>query len=248
MSELNVTSLFHRYLERQTQAVRAGLALPDLGDALPHDLTPVQPIDAQLAWNDAQLAATALGLPTAGRPPAEWALLVNSMEPALVVLCALGNYPQQVRHVQALLAGAALTMPSPLQASDQPELLAWAERAEGDGARLLAAGVLRLAGQQAPAAALLARPVAAPWETVRSNERAALAWYQGDQEQALALWQALPRSAPVAFNLGLASLVRGQHERARTHLKQASTWLPESNAWHHLAELYSILASQNANE
>jgi tetratricopeptide (TPR) repeat protein len=244
MSDLNVTSLFTRYLERQTGAVREGLALPDLGDALPHDLTPVQPIDPQLAWNDALLAATALGNRAIATPPADWAVLVNSLEPAVVVAFALGNYPQQVRHVNALLAGAAIQAPVSPATGDRPELTAWANRVEGEGACLLAAGILRLAGQFTEAARLLARPVSAEWELVRMNERAALAWHQGQIDTALAIWQVMPVSAPVAFNLGLSHLVRGEHAAALPHLKQAATLLPESSPWHHLAELYAILASR----
>jgi hypothetical protein len=245
MSDLNVTSLFTRYLERQTGAVREGLALPDLGDALPHDLTPVQPIDPQLAWNDALLAASALRSRAACTPPTEWGMLVNQLEPAVVVAFALGNYPQQVRHVNALLAGTPLKVPSNSTTTERPELVAWATGIDGEGPRLLAAGVLRLSGHHAEAARLLSQPVSTEWETVRMNERAALAWHQGQIVDALAIWQAMPMSAPVAFNLGLSHLVQGNHVVALPYFKQAATLLPERNAWHHLAELYAILASRS---
>ncbi|MFQ3651895.1 MAG: hypothetical protein SNJ75_16345, partial [Gemmataceae bacterium] len=166
------------------------------------------------------------------------------LEPAVAVVCALGNYPQQVRQVNALLAGAALQWQAASNCTDRPELVAWAKTVQGDGARLLAAGILRLAGQLTAASELLAQPVAASWISVRNNELASLAWQQGDLESAQAVWQSLPSSAPVAFNLGLSFLVGGELAKAMSHFKQAAAQLPESNAWHHLAELYAIVASQ----
>jgi tetratricopeptide (TPR) repeat protein len=243
MNNLNVTNLFTRYLERQTGAAREGLALPDLGDATPHDLTPVQPIDPQLAWNDAQLAGQLLGPGGSYAAPAEWPTLVNVQEPAMAVAFALGNYPQQVRHLNALLAGAPISLASDLNGPNQPDLIEWAEQCDDeDGPRLMAAGVLRLARHYQAAARLLAEPVDPEWEMVRLNEQAALAWHQGQSEQAIALWRALPPSAPVAFNLGLALLVADQPAAAIQPLKEAAGLLPETSAWHHLASLYRTLA------
>ncbi|MGV2388611.1 MAG UNVERIFIED_CONTAM: hypothetical protein LVR29_10815 [Microcystis novacekii LVE1205-3] len=53
MNELNLNDLFTQYLDQRTAAAaRDGRGYPDLGDAVPHDLTPVQPIDPRLAWEN----------------------------------------------------------------------------------------------------------------------------------------------------------------------------------------------------
>jgi tetratricopeptide (TPR) repeat protein len=243
MNELNVHDLFARYLDRQTAAARDGLGFPDLGDATPHDMTPVQPIDPRLAWDDATAAGRLLGPATAFTAPADWPALANQQEPAVAVAFALGNYPQQVRHIHALLTGTPLAVRQGGEAPARPDLIAWANARPDDAGRLLAAGVLRLARQFDAAAELLAARVAPEWETVRLNELAALAWHRGEADAALELWRKLPPSAPVSFNVGLALLFSGQAAEAAPHLRRAADGLPESSPWHHLAGLYLALAS-----
>lgn len=243
MNELNVHDLFTRYLNRQSAAAREGLGFPDLGDATPHDMTPVQPIDPRLAWDDATAAAQLLGPATTFHTPDGWATLVNQQEPAVAVAFALGNYPQQVRHIHALLTGAPLAVRQGGEAPARPDLVAWANSRPDEADRLLAAGVLRLARQFDAAAGLLAAAVRPEWEAVRLNELAALAWHRGDADTALTLWHTLPPSAPVSFNIGMALLFSGRSAEAAPHLRQAADGLPESSPWHHLAGLYLALAS-----
>lgn len=242
MNELNLNDLFTQYLDQRTAAARDGLGYPDLGDAVPHDLTPVQPIDPRLAWENAGAAARLLGPATVFTPPGEWATLVNQQEPVVAVAFALGNYPQQVRHIHTLLGGVPSATRQNCEAPAKPDLVAWAGSRPDDATRLVAAGVLRLARQFDAAADLLTRRVATEWENVRLNEWAALAWHRGETDAALSVWRKLSPSAVVLFNLGMAQLFAGNSAEAASHLRQAASQLPESTAWHHLAGLYLALA------
>ncbi len=236
---LTVQELFGRYLGEQTAAHAEGLGHPETdGDAGPHDTVPVQPADPKLAWTD---AAAALGI--TAEAPAEWSALVTQATPAVSLAFALGNYPQQVRHVAALL----MSDPAGLRedaspGAERPALTTWAAKQSGAG-RLLAAGVLRQARLFAEAAKLLDGPLPAELEAVRGNERAALLWHRGERTAALAAWKALPDSTPVLFNRGMALLFTGHAAEAAVALAEAQAKLPETSAWHHLAGLYLAMAS-----
>jgi hypothetical protein len=60
------------------------------------------------------------------------------------------------------------------------------------------------------------------------------------------LWQAQEASVPVLFNRGMAALFLGRAAQAREPLTQAVAGLPETSAWHHLAQLYLALATARA--
>src|SRR5439155_15780770 len=108
-----------------------------------------QPVDPQLAWNDA-LTAVRLARPgtklDAAVPP-EWPMLVNRQEPAVALPFCLGNFPQMVRHLQPLLAGepAALRQ-GPREPLNVAGLESWAAQQTQPLSRLMAAAALRLAG------------------------------------------------------------------------------------------------------
>jgi hypothetical protein len=80
------------------------------------------------------------------------------------------------------------------------------------------------------------------WHAALANEEAALAWHRGDCDRAAELWAKLPQSAPACFNRGMSALFRDDAARARAELTQAVSFLPEDDAWHHLARLYLALA------
>jgi tetratricopeptide (TPR) repeat protein len=248
-----LADLFAQYLERQTRAQAAGLALPEAAGLVePYDASPVRPVDPQLAWEDARavLAHFPDTPPAPDEVPADWAAVVVAQEPAVDLAFCLGNFPQMVRHLQPLLAAgevAALRRPGPGRPLPVPALLDTGPPARHDPApALLAAGVLRLARHFDEAEELLGalsrEDLAAPWQAVRDNEEAALAWHRGQGEQALVLWEQQAESVPVLFNRGVANLFLGQSDRARTPLARAADVLPESSAWHHLARLYLALA------
>jgi hypothetical protein len=79
-----------------------------------------------------------------------------------------------------------------------------------------------------------------------ANEEAALKWSRGEEEEAIQLWKAQPATAPVQFNLGMASLFRDQSAGARRALSDAANAIPEGSGWHHLAKLYSALAEMRS--
>jgi tetratricopeptide (TPR) repeat protein len=244
---MSVAELFEKCLHRQMDAHTQGLGYAEpSGDAVPHEAVPVQPVDPVLAWKDAVAAAKLLNpsAQTKWTVPQEWSMLVAQQEPAVALAFCLGNYPQLVRNLHPLLTSepAALRDMS-AHSVHLPGLSAWASQSHDGAHRLLAAGILRLAGQFDHAAALLAEPVADDWQAVHANEVAALDWHRGEAEKALELWQQAPESAPVLFNRGMAALFLGRISEAVESLWKAVELLPESSAWHHLGQLYLALAS-----
>jgi hypothetical protein len=249
-AQLPLAELFTQYLKRQMAAQTQGLGLAEpAGEVEPYDAVPVQPVDPQLAWHDT-LAVARFFVP-AGSPawavPAEWPALVAAQEPAVALAFCFGNFPQMVRNLQPLLAGGDLTAlrSLPTRPIPAPGLAAWADSIREYPQTLLAAGVLRVAGQFDEAAALLAWTADAPaeWQAARRNEEAALAWHRGQTEQAAALWQAMDESVPVRFNRGMAALFLGHPAAARADLGRAVEQLPDTSAWHHLGQLYLALAA-----
>jgi hypothetical protein len=245
---LSLADLFQNYLQRQTAAQAEGLGYPETADeVVPHEAVPVQPVDPCLAWDDALAVVPHLlpGPAPAFAVPPEWPALVAAQEPAVAVAFCLGNFPQMVRNLHSLLGGypAALRV-APAQLATDPALVEWARRTPPGTQRLLAAGVLRLAGQFDEAeAVLLSAGVPATAQALLANEEAALAWHRGRAEEALARWQGQEASVPVLFNRGMAALFRGRIPEAHAALTEAAGRLPETSAWHHLGHLYLALAA-----
>jgi hypothetical protein len=240
-----LADLFRQFLQRQSAAHAEGLGYAEPGDAaVPHDAVPVQPVDPQLAWNDA-LAAARHFQPDARdwAVPPDWPGLVGAQEPAVALAFCLGNFPQLVRNLHPLLSAEPPALrPGPTAPLAVPGLLEWAGRTRAFPQALLAAGMLRLARQHDAAAGLLAADAPAAWQAARANEQAALAWHRGEAERALALWDSQSDSVPVLFNRGMAALFLGRRAEARDPLSRAVAALPETDAWHHLACLYLALA------
>jgi hypothetical protein len=247
-----LSDLLARYLEHQTSAHQEGLGLADpTGEVVPFDAVPVQPVEPRLAWEEARDVLRYFPGGAAGSlaAPPEWPALVAAHEPEVALSFCLGNFPQMVRHLPALLE--APHPPAPGRAARTaggPSPAEWAEelaRAASPPQALLAAGVLRLARQFEAAEGLLRRQppdLPAPWGDVRANEEAALAWHRGAAAEAAALWQAQAESVPVLFNRGLAALFLDRPAEARSSLSRAAGQIPEESAWHHLARLYLALA------
>jgi tetratricopeptide (TPR) repeat protein len=251
---VHLSELLNSYLRRQATAQAEGLACPEPTDVvLPYDSAPVQPVDAPLAWADGlgvlrYFPDRPQGLSL--KAPPDWPQLVAAQEPAVALPFALGTFPQLVRNLQPLLTAddlPALRQPAP-RPIGTPALRTWAGNVQEPAEILLAAGVLRLAGEVDQAAALLNRAAQLPaeWQALRANEEAALCWHQGQCDEALRRWQAQAESVPVLFNRGMASLFLGQPAPAREALAQAVQKLPETSAWHHLASLYLTLATARA--
>jgi hypothetical protein len=242
--------LLARYLDRQRAAHEEGLGLAEAGgEVVPFDAVPVQPVEPRLAWAEAVAVLPALGLsPQTGPVPPDWPALVASHEPEVALPFCLGNFPQMVRHLPALLhapdlgalrvaGGRAVAIPGledwaagAAQSSDAPQAL-------------LAAALLRVARQFDAAGRLLkGLHLPATWHAALANEEAALAWQAGDATAAVASWRSQADSVPVLFNRGMAALFLGESAEARAQLGRAAAQLPEDGAWHHLARLYLALA------
>jgi hypothetical protein len=245
--------LLARYLDRQASAHDEGLGLADAGgEVVPFDAVPVQPVEPRLAWNEAVAVLGALGLPAESRPgrvPPDWPALVASHEPEVALPFCLGNFPQMVRHLPALLqapdlgalrAGGSRAVPVP----GVEEWAQHAAQAKDYPQTFFAVAVLRLARQFDAAGRLLDELKSAPaaWRPLLANEEAALAWHRGDAAAALASWRAQAESVPVLFNRGMAALFLGDAAAARADLARAAAQLPEDAAWHHLARLYLAIA------
>lgn len=249
-----LSELTARYLNRQSSAHTEGLGIVDVSeDVVPHDTVPVQPVEPRLAWTEAQAVLEHFPLGTEKHStgvPADWSSLVAAHESEIALPFCLGNYPQLVRYLPALLqtttpAGPPAPGLRPLASSS---LLDWTRhvtsKKQGMPA-LLAAGVLRLARQYDEASATLqgCRPhLPATLERVWANEEAALLWHQGKTLEADSRWAKQTESVPVLFNRGVARLFLGKPEEARGFLQKAADGLPEASAWHHLARLYGALA------
>lgn len=246
-----LADLLARFLQRQTEAHAAGLGLPESGEVALFEAAPAQTADPQQAWDEAT-AAVKQFQPTLKKapPPVDWASLVVGHESTTALAFAAGNYPQMVRSLHALIAGKNLggLLPGARSGSGSPALVSWAEQVIRAGKfpeTLFALGVLRAGGHFDLATKLLREcenDVPQEWQAAWANEAAALAWHQGQAEDAFKLWQQQSESVPVLFNRGMASLFLGRAADARTNLAKAVGQLPESSSWHHLGRLYLALA------
>ncbi len=245
--------LFAAYLQRQVSRQNAGITtVESRGDVLPFEAAPVQPVDAELAWNEAVAVAGYFRSALHSQPwsiPPDWAGMVSAQEPAAALAFSFGNYPQLMRNLHALFRAAELSalLPRATRLPAVAPLADWAAtaRMQNYTQLLLTAGVLRLARQFDAAGELLHRQRATTppdWQAAWANEDAALVWHRGDTKEALALWEKQAASVPVLFNRGMAALFLGKAEEAREPLRQAVSQLSEKDGWHHLGCLYLALA------
>src|SRR5262249_46289207 len=151
-------------------------------------------IDAGLAWAEALEAGESFGLATSSvQCPAGWAEIVADTASVAAVPMCLGNFPQMVRDIKALAEADKLPSlrPLPLAAPmDASGAKSWRSSDTTPASLLVRAGLLRLHGHYAEAKETLALMTEGRGK-VRSalfNERAALAWHQGNYEEALELW------------------------------------------------------------
>jgi tetratricopeptide (TPR) repeat protein len=246
-----IAELFGRYLQQQITAHEHNLAMPEsLGEVVPYDAAPAQPIDPRLAWDEALAALRPFGDVRSCSAPADWPTLVVTHEPEMALAFAAGNYPQLVRNLIPLWRADNLAelRPASADSSSAPSLVSWAGetiRKQLYPQALLSIGALRLARQFEAATELTQRhesEIPAAWRAAWANEQAALAWHRGQAEEAQKLWQAQEATVPVLFNRGMAALFLGHPREARTALSQAVAQLPEDAAWHHLGRLYLALA------
>jgi hypothetical protein len=138
---------------------------------------------------------------------------------------------------------------APILVHELAGLQPWAETVarQSFAGRMVAAGVLRLAGHCEKAGQLLRDERGLSDEELHTlrNERAALAWRQGNRETALADWKDMRTSAPSQFNLGMANLFTNPRESAPA-LQFAIQLLDDEDPWRHLAGIYLALAEMRS--
>jgi hypothetical protein len=247
----SLESLMSSYLERQAQTRELGLETGVVGDVVPYEAGPVQPIDARTAWDEALVPLKLYNLSTKLKAPPGWVQLVARCEPQVAVAVGAGNFPQMVRDFHRLLRLSDALKPSePGPALETPaEFLEWVNaiaRAPKFPQALLALGGLRLARQFERADRFVQEMeahVPAEARAAWDNEVAALRWHEGRRAEARDLWQKLPDSVPVRFNRALAALFAGDVSLARPLFEEVMRDLPDSAAWHHLARVYHTLAA-----
>jgi tetratricopeptide (TPR) repeat protein len=257
-----LAKLLKDFLNRRLAAQQVGSPTWDAeaSEVVPHQAAAALAVDPRTALIEGLQAAKlmldkadAAGFsPNALKTLPDWGMLVRSKENTLGVPFALGNFPQMLQTVQPLLGEGEL---SDLDAEANRSIPAggvreWGEKQLAKGnwsAGLFAAAALRLACDFTAAETLLQNArAAAPQgaEEMIVNEEAALAWHQGDHAKAAKLWADHPSagSIPVQFNRGLAALFAGNRPEAIKCLNQALAGLPADDAWHHLGQLYVLLA------
>lgn len=178
----------------------------------------------------------------------DWPGMVRQLEPVPLVPFALGYYPQLVRDVQSLLEGGWRNWKPAQGQARTSGLWEWGELMLAQmrpAEALFAMSLLRLLGQTREARQLfraIKGQAPSSWSVLVSNEDAALAWQEGDYQTASRILDSIASSAPpILFNRGLGALLLGRTRQARDLLAQAAAQLPDSSAWHHLAQLYCLL-------
>ncbi|CAN5448063.1 hypothetical protein BH10PLA2_BH10PLA2_39470 [soil metagenome] len=206
------------------------------------------PVDAALAWRGGLASLAGLGGESASlQRPTEWLTLVQSRESNPTVVMAAGNYPQMLRDLPGLVQAENLAdlRSGRARTFELPGLADWANRTAkvSFAGRLLAAGVLRLAGHFEAASETLGRESGLPAGQLQAwqNERAALHWSRGECDQAVELWRRISDSPVGQFNLGMATLFDKPAESV-AFLQAAIKQLAEDDPWRHLAGIYLALA------
>lgn len=253
----DLATLLSSYLQQQADAHARGLGIATAGEVVPYDAGPVQPIEPRQAWASAVTAAELLvpeGQAKAWKAPPCWPTLVTAHEPTVSLSFSVGSFPQLVRDLHPLLQATDLTQfrPTNTRPLTVPGLAEWTTEVAHKKQFpqfVLAVGALRLARWFAEADKLLQEheaEVPTSWRPAWANEKAALAWQQGQGEAARRLWESQPTSVPVLFNRGMAALFLGATADARTPLSQAVSQLPADEPWYHLGRLYLALAEARA--
>jgi len=183
--------------------------------------------------------------------PGDWGRLIVRQESVAALPFAIGNYPQRVRELGALIQtgdlNSLLTKNVEVEEASKP-LVDWCKKQVDAGTMpqaMIAASLYRVSGDLAKAGDALeslAKKAPFEWTTTLENERAALMWESGKFAEARALWNSLPDTNPVIFNRGMASLFMGEPKSAIVQFGKLADQLPETSAWHHLASLYLALA------
>lgn len=197
----------------------------------------IEPHDAHAGIAPPPLEAWAAAIAHATGPhceiPPTWAAVVLESPRVPHIVLVPGEFPQRL-DVGALLADPVRWEETPKD--DHAPLRAWASGQKTASGLLLAAGVLRVAGDADGSIEVLqqAKKAGAP-EADFARVMGALAFDAGKPEIARRYWEALPEGPARWHNLGLVALVTGTP--SRDLFTSAAAALDESDPWHHLAAL-----------
>lgn len=257
-----INALLAKYLSRlRTEAALHGLwESPPASEVEPYQPAEVNVLESRTALEEALAAAHwLLDDPTQRtqfqvrpmRHVPEWANLLRRVEPMPFVPFALGYFPQLVRDVHLVWQTDPTQWKPPQAGTTYSGLWEWGELMLAQmrpAEALFAAAVLRLLGQTREARQLLRAikgQAPASWHLLLLNEDAALAWHEGDYTTAATILESANSEAPpICFNRGLNQLLQGKPHLAREQLARAVAQLPETSAWHHLAQMYRLLAER----
>ena len=228
--ELSVAQLVRQALQNLSSRQEAKLAAPERGAVEPHMAADSLVLEPELAWQ-ANLEVLPRPFRTLLATPAGWPSWMERLPPTGWVVHALGEFPQRLEMESVLKDDYVAPV---LEDPPCPP----AGRAPVD--HLLGAALFRQAGRWKQASASLDQINDAAWVDTVVNERAALAWQQGDRRTAELLWESCSASPGILYNRALAKCAAGQTDLARELFNRAAEAWPETSPWHHLARVCEL--------
>jgi hypothetical protein len=239
--------LMSRYLVRQLAAASTGVEATQPSEVESFDAVIAPTVDPRLAWDGAieplRYFAPYLKLPT--KIPSGWAAIVNALPPAVFLPMAVGHFPQAVRDLNAVLESSQTNVVDSIDSPSANQFIDSMLKSNDPANWFIAVGAARLINDKKTALKLLSQKqsdIPSELRIAWANERATLAFVSGQTDEATQTWKSLPDSAPVHFNRGVGHLATDRCKDAIAQFKAASSQIPESSGWHHLAELFLAVA------
>jgi len=228
--EMSVAQIVRQALQNLATRREANLAIPESGAVEPHMAVDSLALEPALAWQ-----ATLEVLPKPFRTqlitPAGWPAWMERLPATGWVVHALGEFPQRL-DMESVLKDDFVS--SVLE--DHPGL----PTGNCPVDQLFSAALSRQAGQWRQAQHYLDRLTETCLVESVINERAALAWQQGDRRAAEKLWESCPPLPGILYNRALARCAAGQMNVASELFSRAAEGWPESSPWHHLARVCEL--------
>jgi len=239
--------LLASFLARQSAAISSGAESSTGSDVEAYAAVATEAVDPRLAWDGAteslRYFAPGLKLPT--KLPSSWSAIASSLPACNFLPMAAGQFPQLVRDLNSVLEMSPLKIADGLDSPEVKRFVQFSAASQEPALWFVAVGVARLTRDFDLAQRVLSAKgslIPAELEHAWSNELAVLNWEQEQPEKAVSIWNSLPESAPVLFNLGIAEMHNQKTHLAVSHFKRAAAMIRESSGWHHLAQLYLAVA------
>lgn len=205
----------------------------------PYQAQPALGIDLALTWNEALLPARLLSedsVLVSAHFPAAWSAArhVDLLSP---FPCCIGLAPQFLQRIHVLLENSRQFFQQTMNTS-RPRFTA--EPTLDSKTVISQLAVARLAGDHDKSRELIPQ---LEGSVLQKNELAAQRWLEGDRDTAALIWNDLPTEHPViAFNQALVALASNETKLGKGYLQRAINGFDQSTGWHHLSELYLVLA------